>query len=140
MAMASGPVVLKNLAQALDTDLKVSLTCDPGVDVGLMDLPRRCTLLSDIVFLVVCDLVRLAFLAAHSRNALAADYVFLRKQLALFQERKVKLCRMVRRSGPTKLCRNRLRNPCPPPCLPAGRAGFRLRASSSRRRDPPPAG
>jgi hypothetical protein len=41
-------------------------------------------------FSVVADLVRLAFLAAHSRRALAAENLFLRKQLALFQERKVK--------------------------------------------------
>jgi hypothetical protein len=40
--------------------------------------------------LVVFDLVRLALLAAHSRTALAAETLFLRKQLALFQERKVK--------------------------------------------------
>jgi hypothetical protein len=40
--------------------------------------------------LVVFDLVRLAFLAAHSRSALAAENLFLRKQPALFQERKVK--------------------------------------------------
>ena len=39
---------------------------------------------------VVVDLVRLAFLAAHFRRALAAENLFLRKQLALFQERKVK--------------------------------------------------
>ena len=40
--------------------------------------------------MVVCDLVRLAFLAAHFRSVLAAENLFLRKQLALFQERKVK--------------------------------------------------
>jgi putative transposase len=40
--------------------------------------------------LVVVDLVRLARLAAHSQGALAAENLFLRKQLALFQERKVK--------------------------------------------------
>jgi hypothetical protein len=40
--------------------------------------------------LVVFDLVRLAFLAAHSRSALVAENLFLRKQLALFQERKAK--------------------------------------------------
>ena len=40
--------------------------------------------------LVVVDMVRLASLAAHSRSALAAENLFLRKQLALFQERKVK--------------------------------------------------
>ena len=39
---------------------------------------------------VVADLVRLAFLATHSRRALAAENLFLRKQLALFQARKVK--------------------------------------------------
>jgi hypothetical protein len=39
---------------------------------------------------VVVDLVRLALLAAHSRRALAAENLFIRKQLALFQERKVK--------------------------------------------------
>jgi len=43
-----------------------------------------------ILSAVVFDLVRLAFLAAHSRRALAAENLFLRKQLALFQERKVK--------------------------------------------------
>jgi putative transposase len=41
-------------------------------------------------WLVVLDLVRLAVLAAHSRRSLAAENLFLRKQLALFQERKVK--------------------------------------------------
>jgi len=40
--------------------------------------------------LVVVDLVRLARLAAHSHGALAAENLFLRKQLAMFQERKVK--------------------------------------------------
>ena len=40
--------------------------------------------------LVVVDLVRLARLAAHSHGALAAESLFLRKQLAMFQERKVK--------------------------------------------------
>jgi putative transposase len=40
--------------------------------------------------LVVVDLVRLARLAAHSHSALAAENLFLRKQLAMFQERKVK--------------------------------------------------
>jgi len=40
--------------------------------------------------LVVFDLFRLVLLAAHSRTALAAENLFLRKQLALFQERKAK--------------------------------------------------
>src|SRR5215467_5529451 len=39
---------------------------------------------------VVIDLIRLAILAFHSRRALAAENLFLRKQLALFQERQVK--------------------------------------------------
>src|SRR5215472_11358284 len=39
--------------------------------------------------LVGIDLLRLACLATHSRSALAAENLFLRKQLALFQERKV---------------------------------------------------
>src|SRR5215472_12710389 len=39
---------------------------------------------------VLVDLVRLAVLVAHSRRTLAAENLFLRKQLALFQERKVK--------------------------------------------------
>jgi len=38
----------------------------------------------------VIDLIRLAILAVHSRRALAAENLFLRKQLALFQERQVK--------------------------------------------------
>jgi hypothetical protein len=40
--------------------------------------------------LVTFNLIRLAVLSAHSRRALAAESLFLRKQLALFQERKVK--------------------------------------------------
>jgi hypothetical protein len=39
---------------------------------------------------VVVDLVRLALLAGHSRRALTAENLFLRKQLALFQGRIVK--------------------------------------------------
>ena len=42
------------------------------------------------VSLVVVDLVRLAFLVARSHRSLAAENLFLRKQLALFQERKAK--------------------------------------------------
>lgn len=36
------------------------------------------------------DLVRLAVLAGHSRSAMAEENLFVRKQLELFQERKVK--------------------------------------------------
>ena len=39
---------------------------------------------------VACDLARLLVLVSRSRRALAAENLFLRKQLALFQERKVK--------------------------------------------------
>jgi putative transposase len=39
---------------------------------------------------VACDLVRLLLLVSRSRRALAAENLFLRKQLALFHERKVK--------------------------------------------------
>jgi len=39
---------------------------------------------------VACDLVRLLVLVSRSRRALAAENLFLRKQLALLQERKVK--------------------------------------------------
>ena len=39
---------------------------------------------------VACDLVRLLLLVFRSRRALAAENLFLRKQLALFQERKAK--------------------------------------------------
>ena len=39
---------------------------------------------------VLVDLARFIFLASHSRNALAAENLFLRKQLAPFQQRKVK--------------------------------------------------
>src|SRR5215831_17893742 len=39
---------------------------------------------------VACNLVRLLVLVSRSRRALAAESLFLRKQLALFQERKLK--------------------------------------------------
>jgi hypothetical protein len=39
---------------------------------------------------VACDLVRLLALVSRSRRTLAAENLYLRKQLALFQERKVK--------------------------------------------------
>src|SRR5215831_16796011 len=45
---------------------------------------------SRTVLRVMADLVRLALLAARSRRTLAAENLFLRKQLALFQERQVK--------------------------------------------------
>ena len=42
------------------------------------------------LFLVTCDLLRLLVLLSRSRRALVAENLFLRKQLALFQERRVK--------------------------------------------------
>ena len=48
--------------------------------------------------LVLLDLGRLLATGAGSRPALAAENLFLRKQLALFQERKVKA------DGPTTPC------------------------------------
>jgi putative transposase len=48
---------------------------------------RHCLLTASAVLL---NLGRLVFLVAHSHSSLAAENLFLRKQLALFQERKVK--------------------------------------------------
>src|SRR5512141_957241 len=48
---------------------------------------RYCFLTATVVLL---DLSRLVVFALRSRRALAAENLFLRKQLALFQERKVK--------------------------------------------------
>jgi hypothetical protein len=39
---------------------------------------------------VACDLIRLLVLVSRSRRALSAENLFPRKQLALFQERKLK--------------------------------------------------
>ena len=52
----------------------------------LRPLTRSLTTLSSLA----CDLVRLLVLTSRSRRALAAENLFLRKQLALFQERHVK--------------------------------------------------
>src|SRR6516164_3335045 len=54
-------------------------------------LTRSLTTLSS----VACDLVHLLVLVSRSRRALAAENLFLRKQLALFQERKLKPHRAV---------------------------------------------
>jgi len=51
---------------------------------------RHCVLTT---FSVLLDLGRLLLSALRPRAALAAENLFLRKQLALFQERKVKPCR-----------------------------------------------
>src|SRR6516162_8494923 len=48
---------------------------------------KHCLLTTAVI---VLDLGRLVFLAARSHRALAAENLFLRKQLALFQERKVR--------------------------------------------------
>ena len=59
-----------------------------AIHVESRELPRRCALPADVV-VVAFDLLRLATLAARPRAALVAENLFLRKQLALFQERKV---------------------------------------------------
>jgi putative transposase len=83
--------------------------------------------------LVVLDLVRLAVLTSRSRRALAAENLFLRKQLALFQERKV---RPRRADGSTRwimatvsqmfLSRDALVNVKPDTLIRWHRKGFRL--------------
>src|SRR5215471_3898747 len=60
-----------------------------SVNARLIALQNRCTLLPNDRASCV-DLIRLAVFTAHWRRALAAENLFLRKQLALFQERKVK--------------------------------------------------
>jgi putative transposase len=42
------------------------------------------------LYRILLDLCRLVFLAARSRSALVAENLFLRKELALLQERKVR--------------------------------------------------
>src|SRR6266478_1225123 len=83
--------------------------------------------------LVVFDLVRLAFLAAHSRSALVAENLFLRKQLALFQERKAKPRRaddsarwMMATLNRMFQCHDALVNVKPETLLRWHRKGFRL--------------
>src|SRR6266850_4496950 len=82
---------------------------------------------------VVCDVIRLTALAARSHSALAAENLFLRKQLALFQERKVK----PRRADDATRCtmatlsrmfpwRNVLLNVKPDTFIRWQRKGFRL--------------
>src|SRR5664279_5618296 len=56
------------------------------VPLVLLAATHCCRTLSSIVL----DFIHLAVLAAHSRARLAAENLFLRKQLALYQERKVK--------------------------------------------------
>src|SRR5215831_63841 len=82
---------------------------------------------------VACDLIRLLVLTSRSRRALAAENLFLRKQLALFQERNVKPRRA---HDPTRLVmvilgrmfcwRNALVNVKPNTFLRWHRKGFRL--------------
>ena len=82
---------------------------------------------------VACDLVRLLVLVSRSRCALASENLFLRKQLALFQERKVKPHRA---DDSTRLImvilgrllawRDALVNPRPDTFVRWHRKGFRL--------------
>src|SRR5262245_33345521 len=53
-------------------------------------IPRTIAHCLHTLFSVACDLVCMFVVLSHSRRALAAENLFLRKQLALFQERKVK--------------------------------------------------
>ena len=95
----------------------------------LRPLTRSLTTLSSLA----CDLVRLLVLTSRSRRALAAENLFLRKQLALFQERNVKPGRA---HDPTRLImvilgrmflwRNALVNVKPDTFLRWHRQGFRL--------------
>jgi hypothetical protein len=58
-----------------------------GASLVLIAAIRHCFVTATIVIL---DLIRLVALGVRSRRALAAENLFRRKQLALFQERKVK--------------------------------------------------
>jgi len=86
--------------------------------------------------LVAIGLVRLVALAARPRTALVAENLFLRKQLALFQERKVRprradaatrwmlaaLSQMVRLARRAGECPSRHAPALAPPRIPEGRA------------------
>ena len=79
------------------------------------------------------DLARLAFLAIRSHTSLAAENLFLRKQLALFQERKVKPRRaddatrwLMATLGRMFQWRNALVNVKPDTLIRWQRNGFRL--------------
>jgi putative transposase len=83
--------------------------------------------------LVAFGLLRLAFLAVRSHNSLAAENLFLRKQLALFQERKVKPRRaddatrwLMATLGRMFQWRNALVNVKPDTLIRWQRKGFRL--------------
>ena len=79
--------VRKNFIRAARAGL---VTCDPGrsmsSSVSFLAVVHCLRTLS----LVAVDLIRLVALAARPRAALVAENLFLRKQLALFQERKVR--------------------------------------------------
>src|SRR5215831_8854095 len=85
------------------------------------------------LFSVTRDIVHLAVLTSRSRRALAAENLFRRKQLALFQERKVKPHRA---NDSTRLImvilgrlfgwRDALVNVPPDTCIRWHRKGFRL--------------
>ena len=85
--MPDCPVVRENFIRAARVGL---VTCDPGRSmsspVSFLAVVHCLRTLS----LLAVDLVRLVGLAARPRAALVAENLFLRKQLALFQERKVR--------------------------------------------------
>ena len=80
-------MVRKNFIRAARAGL---VTCDPGRSmsspVSFLAVVHCLRTLS----LVAVDLIRLLALAARPRTALVAENLFLRKQLALFQERQVR--------------------------------------------------
>jgi transposase InsO family protein len=101
--------------------------CAPLVLIAAL---RHCLVTTAIVML---DLVRLLTIAVRSRRALAAENLFLRKQLALFQERKVKPRRADDSTrwmmgGPSRmfLWRDALWNVKPDTLIGWHRKGFRL--------------
>ena len=60
------------------------------------------------LFQVITDLLSLLFLLTRSRGKLAAENLFLRKQLASYQERGVKPCRIDRATKFTLVALSRL--------------------------------
>ena len=65
-----------------------SVSGDPQIMLGAVFQPLTHSLRT--LSSVACDLVRLLVLVSRSGRALAAENLFLRKQLALFQERNLK--------------------------------------------------
>ena len=85
--MACPPQELLSLPKSLSGNVaQRGILC---VHAGIVARSRRDALSPDFIFSSF-DLIRLASLAVRFHSSLAAENLFLRKQLALFQERKVK--------------------------------------------------